>query len=56
MEDAEGNVFTWMTSSRALEQGSHIRMDATVKKQEKYNGVKQTYLTRPSIKEVKRYE
>ena len=56
MEDVDGNIFTWMTSSRALEKGTHILMDATVKKQEEYNGVKQTYLTRPSIKEIKRYE
>ena len=56
MEDVYGNIFTWMTSSRAFEKGTHILMDATVKKQEEYNGVKQTYLTRPSIKEIKRYE
>ena len=52
MKDVDGNIFTWMTSSRALEKGTHILMDATVKKQEEYKGIKQTYLTRPSIKEV----
>ena len=52
MEDADGNVFVWMTSSRAIQEGSKIRLDATVKKHEEYNGVPQTYLTRPSIKEM----
>lgn len=54
MEDAFGNVYTWMTSARALEQGTWVRMDATVKKHEEYKGVKQTHLSRPSIKEVTR--
>lgn len=52
LEDMDGNVYTWMTSARALEKGTLVRMDATVKKHEEYKGVKQTYLTRPSIKEV----
>lgn len=54
MEDVFGNVYTWMTSARALEQGIWVRMDATVKKHEEYKGVKQTHLSRPSIKEVTR--
>lgn len=54
MEDANGNIFTWMTSSRTLEQGSWVHMDATVKKHEEYKGVKQTHLSRPAIKEVTR--
>lgn len=53
MEDVFGNVYVWMTSARALEKGTTVRMDATVKKHEEYQGIKQTYLTRPSIKEVK---
>lgn len=53
MKDMFDNVYTWMTSSRALEQGTWVRMDATVKKHEEYKGVKQTHLTRPAIKEVK---
>ena len=53
LEDMDGNVYTWMTSARALEKGTLVRMDATVKKHEEYKGIKQTYLTRPSIKEVK---
>jgi hypothetical protein len=47
------NVYVWMTSARALEKGTVVRLDATVKKHEEYQGVKQTHLTRPSIKEVK---
>jgi hypothetical protein len=53
MEDAFGNVYVWMTSARALEKGTLVRMDATVKKHEEYQGVQQTHLTRPAIKEVK---
>jgi hypothetical protein len=53
MEDTFGNVYVWMTSARALEKGTVVRLDATVKKHEEYQGVKQTHLTRPSIKEVK---
>jgi hypothetical protein len=52
MEDTFGNVYVWMTSARALEKGTVVRLDATVKKHEEYQGVKQTHLTRPSIKEV----
>lgn len=52
MEDMNGNVYTWVTSSRAIEVGKSVYMDATVKKHEEYNGVKQTRLTRPSIKEI----
>lgn len=52
LEDMNSNVYTWMTSARALEKGTLVHMDATVKKHEEYKGVKQTYLTRPSIKEV----
>ncbi len=53
LEDMSGNVYTWMTSARALEKGTLVRMDATVKKHEEYKGVKQTHLTRPAIKEVR---
>ena len=52
MEDTFGNVYVWMTSARALEKGTLVRMDATVKKHEEYQGVQQTHLTRPAIKEV----
>lgn len=53
MEDMFGNIYTWMTSARALEQSTWVRMDATVKKHDEYKGVKQTHLSRPSIKEVR---
>ena len=52
MEDANGNIFVWMTSARAIQEGTTLRLDATVKKHEEYNNIQQTHLSRPSIKEV----
>jgi hypothetical protein len=44
--DADGNVFTWFSSSKTLELGEKYRMNAGVKKHEEYKEVKQTILTR----------
>lgn len=52
LEDKKGNIYIWMTSTRAIEKGNIVHMDATVKKHEEYNSIKQTHLTRPSIKKI----
>lgn len=45
--DADGNVFMyWGTVDLEVENGDEVTVDATVKKHEVYNGVKQTHLTR----------
>jgi hypothetical protein len=45
-KDAEGNSFTWFSSSKVLELGQKYRMNAGVKKHEEYKEEKQTVLTR----------
>jgi hypothetical protein len=44
--DAEGNIFTWFSSSKVLELGNKYRMNAGIKKHEEYKEEKQTVLTR----------
>jgi hypothetical protein len=44
--DADGNEFTWFSSSKVLELGEKYRMNAGIKKHEEYKEVKQTVLTR----------
>lgn len=47
MKDANGNSFSWITSSKLEEaEGSTIKVDCTVKTHKVYNGIKQTVLSR----------
>lgn len=52
MVDEDNNVYLWATSSRTLSVDSQVTMDATIKENTEYKGVKQTVLTRPRIKSV----
>lgn len=48
-EDAEGHQFKWNTASgfaNSLEEGDHIKLNATIKEHSEYKGIKQTVLTR----------
>ncbi len=47
LKDSAGNTFSWITGNKLeLDQGTRIKIDATVKEHKLYNGVKQTVLTR----------
>jgi hypothetical protein len=47
LKDSNGNVFSWITTTKLeLAEGSRVKLDATVKQHKLYNGVKQTVLTR----------
>lgn len=48
--DNKGNQFTWFTSHREFEIGNTYKMDFTVKAHREYRGIKQTNITRASIK------
>ncbi len=50
--DADGNVFTWFSSSKRLEVGSTYRVKGTVKKHDDYEGVKQTVIARCAAEPV----
>lgn len=49
MEDENGNIFVWKTSSRSLIEGEKYRVKGTVKAHEEYDGRKQTILTRCKV-------
>lgn len=42
MEDEDGNVFVWSTSSKSLEEGKTYTIKMKVKEHKEYKGVKQT--------------
>lgn len=52
MTDEENNVYIWITSSRSIPVYAQVTMDATIKDNTEYKGIKQTVLTRPRIKEI----
>lgn len=49
--DEAGNIFTWSTTAKHLEEGHMYYMAGTVKDHTTYKAVKQTVLTRCTIKE-----
>lgn len=49
-KDTSGNVFTWITTHREFEIGETITMDVTVKAHKEYRDIKQTVITRATIK------
>lgn len=50
MKDEAGNVFSWITGNKMdVDEGSNIKIDASVKEHKVYNGVKQTVLTRAKV-------
>ena len=53
MQDMEGNGLTWFcTGISSLKRGDHVKIKATVKKHEEYQGAKQTVLTRCTVLET----
>jgi len=50
-EDEDGNVYTWITSSKSLPEGSVYWLDGTIKDHKTYKNVKQTVLTRCKVVE-----
>ena len=46
MENEDGNIFVWKTSSKNWPEGSRKKIRGTVKEHELYKGVRQTHLTR----------
>lgn len=46
MVDENGNVATWFSSNKSLEEGETYQLKATVKEHNEYKGEKQTVLTR----------
>lgn len=51
MEDSDGNIYTWITTARTLEEGSSYHLRGSIKDHNEYQGIKQTILTR--LREVK---
>lgn len=49
-QDNSGNVLTWFTGKRDFNTGEKYIMDFTVKGHREYNGIKQTNITRATIK------
>ena len=54
MEDGDGNVYVWTTSSKSFPEGKVVTIRGTVKDHREYRGVKQTILTR--CKEISKEE
>lgn len=52
VKDDAGNLFVWFTGHRSLEKGEKIAIRGTVKDHSEYKGVKQTNLTRCTIKDI----
>lgn len=48
--DNSGNQFTWITGKRDFNIGEKYNMDFTVKGHREYRGIKQTIMTRASVK------
>lgn len=51
-EDKEGNVYTWGTSARSLDEGVKYHLKGTVKEHTTYRNVCQTALTRCKVEEI----
>jgi hypothetical protein len=49
--DNTGNQFTWFTGKKYIETGEKLTVDFTVKAHREYNNIKQTNITRATIKE-----
>ena len=50
-EDGEGNIYTWGTSARSLDEGVQYHLKGTVKDHTTYRNVCQTALTRCKVEE-----
>ena len=51
-EDGEGNIYTWGTSARSLDEGVRYHLKGTVKDHTTYRNVCQTALTRCKVEEI----
>lgn len=49
MQDEQGNICVWKTSSGDLEQGKEYKLKCTIKAHGEYKGAKQTELTRCAV-------
>lgn len=49
LEDGDGHLFKWSTSSNRLDEGKTYSVTGTIKSHEEYKGVKQTVLTRCKV-------
>lgn len=49
MEDANGNIFTWTTASKVLDESKDYHLRGTIKNHSRYKGDCQTVLTRCMI-------
>ena len=52
MEDVVGNIYVWTTAAKNIPEGSKIQFTGKVKAHQERKGVKQTIMTRLTIKEV----
>lgn len=52
MEDVAGNIYVWTTAAKNIPEGSKIQFTGKVKAHQERKGVKQTIMTRLTIKEV----
>lgn len=51
-EDETGNIFTWNTTSKSLDEGIRYHVKGTVKEHSTYKATKQTVLTRCRVEEI----
>ena len=50
MKDIQGNAFSWITGNKIeADEGSVVKLDASIKEHKVYNGAKQTVLTRAKL-------
>ena len=51
-ESDEGNIFTWGTSARALDEGTRYHVRGTVKEHTTFRNTQQTVLTRCKVEDI----
>ena len=51
-EDSEGNVYTWGTSARCLDEGASYHIRGTVKDHTSFRNTQQTVLTRCKVEDI----
>jgi hypothetical protein len=51
-ESDEGNIFTWGTSARALDEGARYHVRGTVKEHTTFRNTQQTVLTRCKVEDI----
>lgn len=51
-EDSEGNIYTWGTSARSLDEGCQYHIRGTVKDHTSFRNTQQTVLTRCKVEDI----